>query len=95
MIVSFADTATAELYDGAFVKPRYPIAVIRLGRRRLSQLHAAATLAELGRIPGHRLEKLRGDLADHYSIRVNDQWRVVFRWNGEGAEAVRMMDYHA
>ena len=95
MIVSFADAATAELYDGLFGKPRYPIAIIRLGRRRLSQLHAASTLAELGRIPGNRLEKLHGDLAGHHSIRVNDQWRIVFRWTGEGAEAVRLTDYHA
>lgn len=95
MIVSFADAATAELYDGVFGKPRHPIAIIRLGRRRLSQLHGASILAELGRIPGHRLEKLHGNLAGHDSIRVNNQWRIVFRWTGEGAEAVRMTDYHA
>lgn len=55
---------------------------------------SSSSLAELGRIPGHRLEKLHGDLAGLYSIRVNEPWRVVFRWNGESAEAVRPIDYH-
>jgi proteic killer suppression protein len=95
MIVSFADAATADLYGGRFVKPRFPIAVVRAARRKLSHLHAASSLDELGRIPGNRLERLSGGLVGFHSIRVNDQWRITFRWTRDGASDVRLTDYHS
>lgn len=94
MTLSFADATTADLYAGRFGKPHFPIAVIRTARRRLAHLHAARSLDELGRIPGNRLEQLRGKLAGLQSIRVNDPWRIVFRWTGRGAAQVRLTDYH-
>lgn len=57
-------------------------------------LNAAQTLQDLRSPPANRLESLRGDLYGHHSIRVNDQWRVVFRWAPDGAHEVRLMDYH-
>lgn len=57
-------------------------------------LNAAQTLHDLRSPPANRLESLRGDLSGHHSIRVNDQWRVVFRWAPDGAHEVRLMDYH-
>jgi proteic killer suppression protein len=57
-------------------------------------LNAADELLDMLRLPGNRLETLRGDLAGYYSIRVNDQWRVIFRWDGSGAYHVSLVDYH-
>jgi proteic killer suppression protein len=57
-------------------------------------LNAACQLGDLRSPPGNRLEALRGDLAGFHSIRINDQWRVVFRWRGSDAENVRIVDYH-
>ena len=56
--------------------------------------NSAATLSDLAAPPGNRLEALRGDLAGRHSIRINDQWRVVFRWGQEGPEEVEIVDYH-
>ena len=63
-------------------------------RRKLDMLDYAAALRDLRSPPGNRLESLRGDLAGLHSIRINQQWRVVFRWTESGAEDVRIMDYH-
>ncbi len=63
-------------------------------RRKLDMLDYAAALRDLRSPPGNRLEALRGDLAGLHSIRINQQWRVVFRWTESGAEDVRIMDYH-
>lgn len=57
-------------------------------------LDAAVSIQDLRSPPGNRLEKLSGDLAGSYSLRVNDQWRIVFQWGRDGAEAVRLTDYH-
>lgn len=62
--------------------------------RRLQALEAAPSLAALGSIPGHRLEALRGDRKGQFSIRINDQWRVCFRWEKDGAYDVEIVDYH-
>ena len=66
----------------------------KVARRKLVQLNNAATLSDLAAPPGNRLEALRGDLAGRHSIRINDQWRVVFRWGQEGPEEVEIVDYH-
>ncbi len=64
-----------------------------LTRRKLLYLHDAAELRDLRVPPGNRLEVLKGKLAGHYSIRINDQWRIVFRWEGGNAEDVGIVDY--
>ena len=66
----------------------------RMALRKLLILDAADALADLRVPPGNRLEKLRGDRADKYSIRVNRQWRIRFRWTGAGPEDVEIVDYH-
>ncbi len=62
--------------------------------RKLDMLHYASDLSDLKAPPGNRLEKLKGDLDGMYSIRINDQWRIVFRWNANGPSEVRIVDYH-
>ena len=66
----------------------------RVAKRRLDQLHAAAALADLRAIPGNRLEALAGAGEGQYSIRINDQWRICFRWTGSDASDVEIVDYH-
>ena len=96
MILSFSDAATADLYHGRDTRRVRRIAadVARATLRKLDQLNAAHELRDLRSPPGNRLEALRGDLAGFHSIRVNDQWRLVFRWTEVGAADVALMDYH-
>jgi proteic killer suppression protein len=63
-------------------------------RRKFDQLNQAATLQDLAVPPANRLEKLRGERAEQHSIRINDQYRMCFRWTEEGAEDVEIVDYH-
>ena len=65
-----------------------------VARRKLNQLYGAGTLGELRYPQGNRLERLHGRLAEWYSIRINEQWRIVFRWTEAGAEGVEIVDYH-
>jgi proteic killer suppression protein len=69
--------------------------VTRAALRKLDQINAATRLEDLRSPPGNRLEALRGDLRGLHGIRVNDQWRIVFRWSGEEARDVRLTDYHS
>jgi proteic killer suppression protein len=68
--------------------------VQRTALRKLRQLDAATTLDDLRVPPGNRLEKLRGDRSGRYSIRINEQWRVCFRWSAGDAHEVEIVDYH-
>lgn len=92
MIVSFKDTDTAKLASGTRVK-RFA-AIETIARRKLRQLEIAGRLDDLRVPPGNRLEALRGDRAGQHSIRVNDQYRVCFRWTVAGPEHVEIVDYH-
>ena len=65
-----------------------------MAKRKLDQVHAAALLSDLGAVPGNRLEALTGDRVGQFSIRVNDQWRVCFRWLDSDAFDVEIVDYH-
>ena len=96
MIAGFGDKATEALYHGVRSKQvlLFPPDVARVALRRLDVLNAAKQLLDLQSPPGNRLESLRGDLKGYYSIRVNDQWRVIFRWSGSNARDVRLIDYH-
>ena len=66
----------------------------RRAKRKLEAVHAASRLDDLTVPPANRLEKLKGGLKDHYSIRINDRWRVVFKWIDGHAHEVRIVDYH-
>ena len=70
------------------------IRAAKVARRKLIMVDAAAFLESLNSPPGNRLEALKGDLAGKHSIRINDQWRVVFRWTDAGPEDVEIIDYH-
>ncbi|MBW2497702.1 MAG: type II toxin-antitoxin system RelE/ParE family toxin [Deltaproteobacteria bacterium] len=96
MIASFGDRGTADLYHGrrtARVR-RLPTDVVRTAVRKLDLLNAAHALLDLRSPPGNRLELLRGDWDGFHSIRVNDQWRLVFRWADGQALDVQLVDYH-
>ncbi|MEB3310902.1 MAG: type II toxin-antitoxin system RelE/ParE family toxin [Snowella sp.] len=73
---------------------RFPNNILRIFQRKLSILDAAERLEDLRIPPGNRLEKLKGDRQDQYSIRVNDQWRICFRWFDGHAYDVEIVDYH-
>ncbi|MBA2595525.1 MAG: type II toxin-antitoxin system RelE/ParE family toxin [Chloroflexia bacterium] len=92
MIKSFGDRRTHSLFDDSFVREFQ--GVTRPAKRKLTMLHAAARLDDLRALPANRLEKLRGDREGYYSIRINDQWRVIFQWIDGHVHAVRIVDYH-
>lgn len=92
MIISFADKDTEALFRG--ICARQLTSIGRVGQRKLRQINAAATLAFLASPPGNRLELLKGDRAGQFSIRINDQFRVCFRWADGHAHAVEIVDYH-
>ena len=93
MIQSFADRDTERLFGRDRVR-RYPAELERTMLRKLVALDAAEQLEDLRVPPGNRLEKLKGDRAGQHSIRVNDQWRVCFRWKDGNAYDVEIVDYH-
>jgi proteic killer suppression protein len=97
MILSFDDKATEDLYHGENSREArgIPKTLWRVAVRKLDSLQAAHTLNDLLAPPGNRLEALKGNLQGLHSIRINDQYRIVFRWTGSGAEKVRVMDYHS
>ena len=92
MIVSFRDADTEALASGRRIK-RF-VSIESVARRKLRQLEIAGKLDDLRVPPGNRLEALRGDRAGQHSIRVNDQFRVCFRWTRAGPEDVEIADYH-
>ncbi|HEX4056527.1 MAG TPA: type II toxin-antitoxin system RelE/ParE family toxin [Tepidisphaeraceae bacterium] len=96
-IRSFASRATEDLNYARRSKRAMrllPISLHEKARIKLARLHAAETLMDLASLPGSRLEKLHGNRAGQYSIRINDQYRVCFHWTDEGAEQVEIVDYH-
>ena len=92
MIRSFADKKTQALFRDERVKEFQGIA--RAAKRKLEMLDAANRLDDLRVPPGNRLEALSGDLSGFHSIRINDQWRLVFVWRDDGAYEVEIVDYH-
>lgn len=92
MIVSFGDKRTEALFQDAYVADFQEVA--RRAKRKLEALHAAARIEDMALPPSNRLERLRGDLKDFHSVRVNDRWRVIFRWRDGHAHDVRVVDYH-
>jgi proteic killer suppression protein len=93
MIRSFRDKDTERVWRREHVR-RLGADIQRQARKRLAVLHRAETLNDLAALRGNRLEPLRGDRAGQHSIRVNDQWRICFRWTDQGPEDVEIVDYH-
>lgn len=92
MIRSFGDAETRKLFETG--RSRRFNAFADIAMRKLAQLDAAHTLEFLRSPPGNRLEALKGDRKGQYSIRINDQFRVCFRWTQDGPERVEIVDYH-
>jgi toxin HigB-1 len=93
MIRSFACPETEKLFNDESSR-RFPPQIQRTARRKLLLLHQARSLNDLRSPYGNRLEALKGGRKGQHSIRVNDQWRVCFRWQGEDAFDVEIVDYH-
>jgi len=92
LIRSFRCPDTRALYEAG--ESRRFASILKVATRKLALLDAAATLDFLRSPPGNRLEALRGDRVGQYSIRINDQWRLCFRWTAAGPEDVEIVDYH-
>ena len=92
MIQSFGNRDTELVFRGGH-SPRYA-AIRAILERKLTALDEAEDLRDLFAVPGHRLERLKGNRRGEYSIRINDRWRLVFRWTESGPENVKVEDYH-
>ncbi len=96
MIISFGNRLAEDLWDDKASRTvrQLPPELRRPGRRKLVYLNDAEQLKDLRAPPGNRLEALKGDWSGYHSIRINDQWRIVFRWENGQASDVRVLDYH-
>jgi proteic killer suppression protein len=93
MIVSFGSKATKKIWDGERVK-KFPTELQEISRRKLRMLNNSQNLMDLQVPPSNRLEKMKGSLKAYHSNRINNQWRVIFRWDGGNALNVEIIDYH-
>ncbi|MEQ8414187.1 MAG: type II toxin-antitoxin system RelE/ParE family toxin [Imperialibacter sp.] len=93
MILSFGSKETEKVWLGERVK-KWPLDIQTSGRRKLRMLNNSQNLADLRIPPSNRLEKLSGNLKDYYSIRINDQWLIIFNWADGNATQVEIIDYH-
>lgn len=93
MIVNFRCDETGKVFNGLRSR-KLAHEMQRTALRKLQQLHRAQSLRDLAALPGNRFEVLKGDRVGQYSIRVNDQWRVCFRWTVRGPADVEIVDYH-
>jgi proteic killer suppression protein len=93
MIISFGSTETEKIWRGERVK-KLPIEIQQVGRRKLRMINNSQDIFDLRIPPSNRLEKLKGRAKDFYSIRINDQWRIVFKWENNQAYEVEIVDYH-
>ncbi len=93
MILSWADKDAEQIWLSFFVK-KLPKEIQRTAKRKLVHIHAAISIEDLRIPPGNRLEKLQGNRKDYWSIRINDQWRISFKWDKGNAFEVEIVDYH-
>lgn len=93
MILSFGSKETEKVWNGERVR-KWPIEIQTVGRRKLRMLNNAQNISDLRIPPSNRLEKLSGKLKDFYSIRINDQWRIIFHWEDGNSNNVDIIDYH-
>ena len=93
MILSFGSKDTEKVWKG--IRIRKPSVVLQeIARRKLRMLNNSVSLSDLRIPPSNRLERLSGKLKEFYSIRINDQWRIIFKWNKNNATEVEIIDYH-
>lgn len=93
MIVSFADKETEKIWEGEKSKV-LPTEIQQVARRKLRMIHNAENINDLRIPPANHLKKLKGELSDFYSIRINDQWRIIFTWQNNNAGNILITDYH-
>ena len=93
MINSFADRETEKIWKGEKSKV-LPTEIQQVARRKLRMINNAQSINDFRIPPANRLKKLKGELSDFYSIRINDQWRIIFYWQSNNAENVQISDYH-
>ena len=93
MIVSFGDKDTQKIWEGVRVKS-LSTEIQEITRRKLRMLNNSVDINDLMIPPSNCLEKLKGNLKNYYSIRINNQWRVIFKWNNGNASEVSIIDYH-
>lgn len=93
MIKSFGDKETELIWKGEYSKG-FPANIQPITRRKLRMINNAQEIKDLRIPPGNKLEKLKGDLTDYWSIRVNNQWRIIFQWKTNDAFEVQLVDYH-
>jgi proteic killer suppression protein len=93
MIITFGSKETEKIWNGEQLK-KVPLEIQQIGRRKLRMLANSQNIQDLLIPPSNRLEKLSGKAKDFYSIRLNDQWRIVFQWINNHAYEVEIVDYH-
>jgi len=93
MLLSFGSKETEKIWNGIRVS-KLPNEIQETGRRKLRMINNSQNIADLKIPPANKLEKLKGHLKDFYSIRINDQWRIIFKWNNGNATEVEITDYH-
>jgi len=93
MITSFSSKETKKIWEGERVKG-FATELQEIARRKLRMLNNSQNIADLQIPPSNKLEKLKGNLKDYYSIRINDQWRIIFKWDKGNADNVEIVDYH-
>lgn len=93
MIKSFGDKETEKIWNGLRSK-KLPNEIQEIARRKLRMINSAEDLNDLKIPPSNHLEKLKGNLAKYYSVRINNQWRIIFSWKNENTYEVQIIDYH-
>lgn len=93
MIISFGSKVTEKIWNGERVS-NLPQEIQQIVRRKLRMLNNSQSIADLKIPPSNRLEKLSGNLKNFYSVRINDQWRIIVKWGSNHAEEVEIIDYH-
>jgi toxin HigB-1 len=93
MIKEFGDKETEKIWNGIRSK-KLPSEIQNVARRKLRMLNNALDINDLRIPPANRLEKLKGDLSEFHSIRINNQWRIIFKWLNNDAYEVKIVDYH-
>ena len=93
MILSFGNKITRQIWEGERVKS-FSTEIQEIARRKLRMLNNSQNIADLLIPPSNHLEKLKGNLKEFYSIRINNQWRIIFKWNNGNAEQIEIIDYH-
>lgn len=93
MIISFGNKETEKVWNGFYSK-KLPNEIQEIARRKLRMINNSIDVTDLRIPPSNRLEKLKGKLIDYYSIRINNQWRIIFEWDKGHAKEVEIIDYH-